>query len=296
MIDKLEMFIALTNEEHFGRAADQCGVTQPTLSAAIKQLEEQLGVMLVWRGARYQGLTPEGVRVLDWARRIVADTRTMREEMRATKLGLSGKLRLAVVPTALAMVPRLTAPMMAAHPNLRVTVQSRTSADILHMLDNLEIDAGLTYLDNAPLGRVTAVPLYDEHYNLVVRADSPMAARGDVGWADLAALPLCLLTPDMQNRRILDQHMAEAGTGAAPRLEANSVIALIAHVLDGDWATILPMKTAQLFLRAGDLAAVPITAPMAAHRVGLIAPHREPHTPVLEALITAARRLGAAGG
>ncbi|MDY6859946.1 MAG: LysR family transcriptional regulator, partial [Pseudomonadota bacterium] len=73
MIDKLEMFIALARNRHFGRAAEECGVTQPTLSAAIKQLEEQLGVMLVWRGSRYRGLTPEGARVLEWARQIVGD-------------------------------------------------------------------------------------------------------------------------------------------------------------------------------------------------------------------------------
>ena len=75
MIDKLEMFIALAQERHFGRAAEACGVTQPTLSSAIRQLEDQLGVQLVFRGSRYQGLTPEGQRVLDWGRRIVGDMR-----------------------------------------------------------------------------------------------------------------------------------------------------------------------------------------------------------------------------
>ena len=60
MIDKLEYFIALAREQHFGRAAEECGVTQPTLSAGIKQLEDTLGVMLVQRGSRFQGLTPEG--------------------------------------------------------------------------------------------------------------------------------------------------------------------------------------------------------------------------------------------
>ena len=83
MIDKLEMFIALANERHFGRAAETMRVTQPTLSSAIRQLEEQLGVQLVFRGSRFQGLTPEGQRTFDWAVRIVGDARTLREEMRA---------------------------------------------------------------------------------------------------------------------------------------------------------------------------------------------------------------------
>ena len=99
MIDKLEFFIVLARERHFGRAAEVCGVTQPTLSASLKQLEEQLGVVLVQRGSRFQGLTPEGQRVLEWARRIVGDTRTMREEMKAARKGLSGHARIAVIPT-----------------------------------------------------------------------------------------------------------------------------------------------------------------------------------------------------
>ena len=120
MIDKLEFFIALAKEEHFGRAAEVCGVTQPTLSAAIKQLEEQLGVMLVLRGSRFQGLTPEGKQVLAWARRIVGDSRAMKEEMRAARHGLSGRIRIAAIPTALAMVARLTTPFRAKHPGVAV--------------------------------------------------------------------------------------------------------------------------------------------------------------------------------
>jgi DNA-binding transcriptional LysR family regulator len=85
MIDKLEFLIALAQEQHFGRAAEACGVTQPTLSAGIKQLEEMLGVLLVQRGSRFLGFTPEGQRTLDWARRIVGDSRAMRQEIRARK-------------------------------------------------------------------------------------------------------------------------------------------------------------------------------------------------------------------
>src|SRR5437879_7962791 len=79
LIDKLELLLALAKERHFGRAAEACGVTQPTMSTSLKQLEEILGVMLVQRGSRFQGFTPEGERTRDWARRIVGETRAMRE-------------------------------------------------------------------------------------------------------------------------------------------------------------------------------------------------------------------------
>ena len=291
MIDKLEMFLALAKEQHFGRAAEVVGVTQPTLSAAIKQLEEQLGVMLVLRGSRYGGLTPEGKRVLEWARQIVGDTRTMKEELRAARAGLSGNLRLAVIPTALTFVSQLTTGFARVHPNVRFTVLSATSIDILKQLEDLAIDAGISYLDNEPLGRVVTVPLYRERYVLVVRADAPQAALSSIGWADLGALPLCLLTPDMQNRRIIGGHLAEAGVTVAPQVETNSTIVLISHVLSGGWATILPIKAAQIFLTDAPLRAIPIVDPDAHHAVGLIAPYREPHTPVLAALLTEARRM-----
>jgi DNA-binding transcriptional LysR family regulator len=101
MIDKLEFLLALAREQHFGRAAETCGVTQSTLSAGVKQLEDTFGVLLVIRGSRFQGFTPEGERVLDWARRIVGDTRTMRQEIEALRHGLAGRLRIAAIPTTL---------------------------------------------------------------------------------------------------------------------------------------------------------------------------------------------------
>ena len=190
MIDKLEYLIALARERNFGKAAEQCGVTQPTFSAGIKQLEATLGAMLVQRKSRFIGFTAEGERVLDWARGIVADSRAMRQELRALKHGLSGRLRVAAIPTALPMVSALTTPYRAKHPNVTFTILSRTSIDILSSLENLEADAGLTYIDNEPLGRMRAVPLYKEQYRLLTSAESPLGERDRVTWAEVAKIPL----------------------------------------------------------------------------------------------------------
>ena len=289
MIDKREMLIALAREEHFGRAADSLGLTQPTLSAGIKSLEGQLGVQLVRRGSRFGGLTPEGARVLIWARRIVGDTRTMREEMRAAHRGLSGEVRLAVIPTALTMAAQLTASFQKAHPGVRLSVVSRTSVEILAMLENLEVDGGISYLDNEPLGRVTAVPIYQENYALVCPAGHPLARATRVPWAALAGQPLCLLTPDMQNRRIINQNFQAAGVEVTPTIESNSTVVLVAHVQTGGWVTILPTKLAEFLTSDPSIATVPMEPPARRPQVGLIAAEREPHTPVMAALIAAAR-------
>ena len=290
MIDKLEMFIALASERHFGRAAIACGVTQPSLSSAIRQLEDQLGVQLVHRGSRFMGLTPEGARVLDWARRIVGDMRALKAEMRSVHAGLSGNLRIGVIPTALPMVAELTAPFIARHPNMRVTVLSRTSAEILAGIDSLELDAGITYLDNEPLGRVAQIPLYTEFYRFLCRAGTPLADKPTVTWAELAAQPLCLLTTDMQNRRIINQHLAEAGAQSAAMVESNSTIALVSHVKTGAWASIVPKKLADMMGGAG-MVSIPIVQPEVEHLVGLITAKIDPQTPVLQALMDAAAKL-----
>jgi len=291
VIDKLEFILALAREKHFGHAAEACGVTQPTLSAGVKQLEEQMGVLLVNRGSRFQGFTPEGQRILEWARRIVGDSRTMRDEMNSLKHGLSGRLRLAAIPTALAMVAALTTPYREKHPNVQFTIYSRTSIEVLDLLDNLEIDAGITYVENEPLGRVSMVPLYREHYRLLTSADAPLGNRDTVTWAEVAEVPLCLLTPDMQNRRIIDRLLKGAGGESRPTLESDSMILLYSHVRTGRWASVMPAKIADTLGLTDTIRAIPITQPKAVQTIGLVVPQREPMTPITAALVAEARRL-----
>jgi len=291
MIDKLEFLIALAREKNFSKAAEQCGVTQPTFSAGIKQLEDTLGVMLVQRTSRFLGFTAEGERVLDWARTIVADTRAMRQEVRTLKQGLSGHLKIAAIPTALAMVSALTTPYRAKHPNVKFTILSRTSTEVLSMLENLEVDAGLTYIDNEPLGRMRAVPLYLEQYRLLTSADSPLGERDQVTWAEVGRIPLCLLTPDMQNRRIIDSLLHAAGSRPEPTLESNSMIVLFSHVRTGRWASVMPEKLADTLGLTERLRSIPIVEPEAVHQIGLVVPPREPMTPLVSALVAEATHL-----
>ena len=293
MFDKLEFLLALAREEHFGRAAEGCGVTQPTLSAGLKQLEESLGVLLVNRGSRFQGFTPEGARVLDWARRIVGDTRAMRQEVQALKHGLVGRLRIAAIPTALPAVASLTAPYRARHPDVDFTILSRTSSQIMTLLENLEIDAGLTYLDNEPLGRVNPLPLYKESYRLITANDAQLGSRDKVTWAELSQTPLCLLTPDMQNRRILDGLLRKAHGELRPTLESDSMIVLFSHVRTGRWSSIMPSKIVETLGLPATIRAVPIVEPEAIHTIGLVVPTREPMTPLTTALMIEARRIAA---
>lgn len=291
MIEKLEMLLAVAREGHFGRAADSLGIAQPTLSTGIKQLEDQLGVQLIFRGSRYGGLTPEGQRALVWARQIVGDAHQLRAEMRYSRDGLAGQLRIAAIPTAMTWAAKLTSTFGELHPNVRFTILSRTSIEILSMLENLEIDAGISYLDNEPTGNVTTVPLYKERYMLVCNENSVFAGREEVKWQDLAEARICLLTPDMQNRRIINRHFAEAGISPEARIESNSTVVLVANVLAGAWVTVLPADIATFLSVGKPLQSIPLVGARSDYVVGLVAPHREPHTPVLRALLKAAGKL-----
>ena len=291
MLEKLEFILALARERHFGHAAEACGVSQPTFSAGIKQLEEAMGVLLVQRGSRFQGFTPEGERVLDWARRIVGDTRAMRQEIDSLKHGLTGHIRMAAIPTALPMCAMITTPYRARHPDVSFTILSRTSIKVLGLLENLEIDAGITYLDNEPLGRVKTVPLYSEQYRLLISSDSPLGNRDAVTWAEVAQVPLCLLTPDMQNRRIIDSVLRDAGAEVAPTLESDSMIVLFTHVRTGRWASVMPALLAEGLGLTAKVRAIPIVEPEITHSIGLVVPHRDPLTPSINALFNEAKHL-----
>ncbi len=295
VIEKLEFLISVASEKSFSRAADLCGVTQPTLSAGIKQLEDSLGVLLINRSSRFHGLTAEGERVLEWAKRIVGDSRAMRQEVRALKEGLSGQLKIAVIPTALGLVSALTTPYREKHPAVRFSVISASSTEILSMLDNLEIDAGLTYLNNEPLGRVRTVPMCSERYRLLTGAENPLGNRDRVTWAEVGRIELCLLTPDMQNRRIMDGLLRSAGAEPKPILESNSVILLFDHVKSGRWATILPEKLAKTLRVEAPVRAIPIVEPEAVYEIGLVAPLRDPVIPMVAALVAKAKSLADSG-
>lgn len=297
MIDKLEFLLALAREKNFGKAAEACGVTQPTLSAGIKQLEDSFGLLLVQRSSRFIGFTAEGERVLDWARRIVGDARAMRQEVQALKSGLIGHLKVAAIPTALGMVSTLTTPYRAKHPNVKFTILSRTSIEVLGMLENLEVDAGITYIDNEPLGRARSIPLYTEQYRLLTSKDSPLGGRDSVTWAEVGRIPLCLLTPDMQNRRIIDKLLRDAsGADPEPTLESNSMIVLFSHVRTGQWASVMPEKLADTLGLTERLRAIPIVEPEAVHTIGLVVPDRDPMSPLVAALMAEAKLLSATQG
>ncbi len=281
-IRQLEYLAALDRERHFGRAATACHVSQPTLSAGIRSLERELGIALVRRGREFEDLTAEGELILGWAQRTLADLESLKQEASRLRGGLEGTLRIGAIPTSLPLSPRITARFRERHPRMRVRLMSMSSRQIAHGLEHGELEAGLTYLDNEPLARVDAIPLWTERYLLVTAAGTAFGAS--VTWAEAAELPLCLLTSDMQHRRIVDGAFGAAGATPSPAVETNSVSTLVAHARAG-----LPGITAHTWLEANplpdDLRAIPLVDPVIEHTIGLVTSTAVERTPVISELV-----------
>ena len=283
-IRQLQYLVALAREKHFTRAAQACHVTQPTLSGRIRQLEQELGVPIVERGHRFHGLTPDGERVLKWAQTILDNWSSLQQEidsLRNTAGQLTGRLALGVIPSALPMAALITRAIQGRHPGIELTVLSQSSIEILRNLEDFSIDVGLTYLDNEPIEGMRAESIYLERYCLLVRTDHELVNRPSVTWVEAAAQPLCLLTPDMQNRRIIDRAFRAANCAPVPRLETNSVINLCATVHLMGMASIIPEYFLEVIGPISDVKAVPLSEPMIEHNVGLVAVDRDPVSPLV---------------
>src|SRR5690606_15886840 len=116
-----------------------------------------------------------------------------------------------------------------------------------------------------------------------------------VTWREAGSIRLCLLTADMQNRRIINRHFAEAGVTVEPSLESNSMIVLFSHVRTGRWSSIMPKNIAKSFGFPEGISIVSLVDPDPHHTVGLVATHREPFTPLVSALLHEARTLAEKG-
>jgi DNA-binding transcriptional LysR family regulator len=289
LIRHFEYLVALAQERHFARAAAACNVTQPALSAGLKHLEECFGVVIVERGHRFHGFTIEGEHILAWARHLLAERDALSQELSAMRQGLTGHLRIGGIPVALPVLPLLTTPFSARHPRVRLTVSSLTSREIQRGLDECSLDIGLTYLDNEPLLHVRSVPVYRERYVVLTPPDGPFAGRTSISWAEAADLRLCLLTPAMQNRRIIDSYCRAIGITLDPVLETTSLVTLVSHLRRGEWSTILPHTIRYLIGDEHGLLMLPLIEPAATHEIGLIVPDRDPLTPTAAALIAEAR-------
>ncbi|HEY4373604.1 MAG TPA: LysR substrate-binding domain-containing protein [Burkholderiales bacterium] len=285
----LSYLAALAREGHFHRAALASNITQPTLSAAIRQLEEEVGTQLVRRSQqRFEGFTPEGLKVLEWARRILSDVDALKQSLAETRGKLRGHLRIGIIPTAEPLAGEIAGAFLSRHSGASITLLSGTSDEIERGIIEHRLEAGISYVDEAPPRGITAMPLYAERY-VLIGTTRLGKHRKSLTWRDAAALPLVLLNREMQNRRLMDRHFAAIDAAPVVVAEASTLVGLLSHVRAGLGCGIIPRTFASLIGKVPGLKVLALEAPEASHQVGLLVPARTPLQPLTQALVDALR-------
>ncbi|MCM2129835.1 LysR family transcriptional regulator [Larsenimonas rhizosphaerae] len=263
---QLRFLVALAQERHFGRAAQRAHVTQPTLSARLKQLETELGTPLIRRGRRFEGFTPEGQRVLLHARRILAEFDELHAELDPAQ-GPSGWLSLGLVPSALGDMATLLPELRRRFPALRFRVREYTTVSLMQALADDEIALALGYLDVPAAEPFVARPLFEEHYVLMAAAGLSFKTPPD--WTTLAHHPLYMLTGDMQHHSLVRRRLEEEGMAVEAVVEAGS-LALLAALLRTDQAiAVMPARLVSALPLEG-LVTWPLPALTHPARLGLL--------------------------
>ena len=236
----LRNLVAVADTRHFGRAAVACHVSQPTLSAQLKKLEEYLGVQLIERGTKRASLTAAGQRVVARARTMLEAGEDIVEIARAFGDPLAGRLRLALLPTiGPYLLPRVTPRLRKALPRLELMLYEYQTAPMLERLRAGEIDAGILALP-VDLDGLEAQPLYDEPFVLVAPVDHRLARGGPVRNTDLAGETVLLLEDGHCLRDQALDICSRAGSHEKQDFRATSLETLRQMVAAGAGVTLLP--------------------------------------------------------
>jgi DNA-binding transcriptional LysR family regulator len=278
----LELLVSLSRHKNFSHAAADCNISQPAFSTRIRKLEEEFKLPLVRRGNSFLGFTREGEVALKWARKLLADAEGMRQEINALRNNLDGKLTLGVIPTAMPFAARVSSQLRRKHPNLSIEIHSQSTRQITRRLNDFSLDAGIMYFDDADPD--ITVKLYEERYVLIAPQTLASRYKTQVTWAEAAQFPLCLLTPDMRNRQLIDAVFEQVSAVPTVVMEASGFSAVLAQVVSGNAATIAPVSVAKTFLALSSTVQFDLVKPVMTHTIGLSIKDQSPVLPMVQAL------------
>ncbi len=275
--------MALAKAGHFARAAVACHVSQPTLSAAIQQLEAELGVPIVKRGQRFQGLTEEGRLIIEAAQRMANERDRLRQQLRNRHDSSSGTLRIGVLGSAVPLLKSLTLPFCNRFPHVNLSVMLQSPFGVQQAFEASSLDVAITYLDQRVRRHCRTQVLYTEEYDLLIRKGTPFSGRKSVPWEDLTRLSLCLLSPDSPIFGKSESEVLAKLLTKAPHIVTNAIWMVMDHVRTGKWASVLPRPVRIMVSDDSELEAIPLPNIGKAPSVGIAIFKREPASPLAEA-------------
>lgn len=283
-LQDLRYFAAVAEYEHFGRAADSCHVSQPTLSGQIRKLEEHLGVTLFERTNKRVALTPVGTRLLIHARRALEEASLLESAAKASRGQLNGPLRLGAIPTlAPYLMPLILKPLREAHPNMPIELWEDLTDSLLARLRAYELDAALIATDPAE-GDLVSRPLFDERFLAALPRSHPLAESARVSETELGRDVLVLA----EGHCLASQTLEACGRADRGSLRAASLETLVNLVGAGYGTTLVPALAAP-WLQPREVAVRPLEG--GAHRtVRLVARSSFPRPKALDAVERVVRK------
>jgi LysR family hydrogen peroxide-inducible transcriptional activator len=280
---QLRYLAALARHRHFGRAAEDCAVSQPALSMQVRELEREIGAELVERRPGAIALTDAGLEVAERAESILAASRDLVDFVRHREL-LAGSLKLGIIPTlAPYILPRLLPRLQAQYPKLRLELRETQTKTLLAELTGGELDSALLALP-AEAADIETVPLFDDRFLLAVPSSDRLPARGRVGIADVDQRRLILLE---EGHCLRDQALAFCASKRRDQpagLGATSLATVMQMVANDYGVTLLPEVAVDAEARDARVKLLRFTAPEPGRSIGLAWRRTSPRKRDFEAL------------
>jgi LysR family hydrogen peroxide-inducible transcriptional activator len=286
-LTELRYIVAVATERHFGRAAQRCFVSQPSLSAAVKNLEDELGVQVFERGKGEVLVTPIGEEVIAQARRALAEAERVKAVAAQGKNPLDGPLRLGIIHTvAPYLLPELVQALRHTAPRMPLDIEENRTSALDEMLRGGAIDAAIVALPYGPPG-IAVAPLYEEQFRVIVPAKHPWARRRAVRSEELASENLLLLNIGHCFRDQVLDVCHEFAPPASPGKQGNSLETIRNMVTSGMGISVLPATALTPKYATPLIKAIDFVAPAPSRRIVLACREGFPRRAALDAIVAA---------
>ena len=289
-IKQLKFLIALDQTRHFGQAAALCHITQPTLSMRLRNLEEELDLVLVTRGQRFEGFTEAGERILAWARTLLAAHDGLHAEAASCRGQVVGNLRLGTVPLASFNPMQLLLPLREKYPELHFQLSSHTSEQIIDGLSRNQLDLGICYIDQVNTSFFDVIELGTTTMGLLHDTRHYAFEQNELTWEALGDIPLGLLSKGMHYRQSLDLSLRSRGLEPVAVMESDSTFQLIQAINSGMCCAVMPLGCG-LETLSDHMRIIPITDASIHSPVGLLLRRSEPRSALAEQCFAQAQLL-----
>ncbi|HAW45217.1 MAG TPA: LysR family transcriptional regulator [Sutterella sp.] len=269
-LNELKYVLALVREKHFGKAAASCGVAQPSLSVAVKKLEEELGVALFERRAQQVLPTAVGLSVAEEARKVFGHVERIRDVARQGLDPLAGPFRLGIIYTVCPyLVPSLIREVTKSAPSMPLVLEENFTENLLEALRKNEIDAAIVALPVTTPGMMIA-PLYEEEFIVAVPKDHPFAGQKKLSRADIATERLLLLSKGHCMRDQVLDFCPESENASVGVVNGTTLFTIREMVAQGLGITLLPASSVPRAKADADIAFGYFAAPKPTRRIVLV--------------------------